>query len=79
MEVVGVHIAAATWDRPKMMFQTSGVLPEKFLKTHQMSTAETDETGFWRFCHYAIGAFSIKLARHCLIRAGVKLQQAINV
>jgi hypothetical protein len=46
--VVAVHIAAATWRRPKGMFQTSG-LPEKFLKTQQMDTAKTDETSFGGF------------------------------
>jgi hypothetical protein len=54
LAIVAVHIAAATWNKPKRKFQTSGV-PVKFLKTHQMDTAETDETGFWRFCHYATG------------------------
>jgi hypothetical protein len=44
-----VHIAAAIWNRTKRKFQTSVLLPEKFLKTHQMDTAETDETSFGGF------------------------------
>jgi hypothetical protein len=31
---------------------------QKYSENAQRSTAETDETGFWRFCHYATGEFS---------------------
>jgi len=31
-----------------------------FPQTRQKATAKTDETGYWRFCHYATGVFLVK-------------------
>jgi len=56
MIVVGVHIAAAIWKRTKRKFQASEV-PEKFLKTPQMDSAETDETGFGGFVTMLLASF----------------------
>ena len=56
----GAYICAATCNRPKRAFQTIGLLRKIIPKTPYMDTAETDETGFWRFCHYATGEISEK-------------------
>jgi hypothetical protein len=37
---------------------------EKFLITPRVGNAKTDETGFWRFCHYATWAYSPNISRH---------------